>query len=387
MLLLDQPYVSPFLRQTILEHKLPVIDTPAVRDLGLDARTELLDETTAVQALQSTRPSRLYSNSENTLGWIARNLPASDLARQVGLLKDKVRFRELLAPLYPDFFYTAVPAADLARLDPTALPLPFIIKPAVGFFSMGVHKVSSAMEWPGILAALQTGLAKIAAVFPQQVLDATTFIVEACAAGDEYAIDAYYDSDGKAVIVNVLQHPFASATDVSDRAYISSAAIIRRTLDRFTGLLDEIGALAGLRDFPLHAEVRLAADGTITPIELNPLRFGGWCATDISHYAFGIDPYLTFLRGDRPSWDGILAAKGDQITGQIVLERGLAQDGQSVQGFDARRLMSCFTRPLEWRPIDFRRYPVFGFLFVETSDGDMREINGILSSDLREFML
>jgi hypothetical protein len=52
-----------------------------------------------------------------------------------------------------------------------------------------------------------------------------------------------------------------------------------------------------------------------------------------------------------------------------------------------------FKRPLEWRPIDFNRYPVFGFLFMETAeDGNMAqgaplgEIDTILQSDLTEFV-
>jgi len=386
MLLLDQPYVSPFLRQTILEHQLPVIATPQAAALELPAGTRLVEELAAVNCYRDGISRLLYSNSENSLSWVTRNLPFTDLPRQIALLKDKVRFRQLLAPLYPDFFFQAVPAAELEQVAVTSLPLPFIIKPAVGFFSLGVHKVSAVEEWPAVLAALQAQLAAATAVFPAQVLDTTTFIIEECALGDEYAIDAFYDRTGTAVIVNVLQHPFSSAADVSDRVYLSSAAIIQRTLEPFTALLREIGALAGLVDFPIHAEVRVAPDGTIVPIEINPLRFGGWCATDIAHYAFGLNPYLAFLREDRPRWGKLLDGKGDEVTGLIVLDRSGSLAAADVRAFDEARLLRAFARPLEWRPIDFHRYPVFGFLFVETVGADMAEIEHILASDLREFV-
>ena len=386
MLLLDQPFVSNFLRQTLVEHKLPVINTRGAESLNLPAETWLVPEETAVNCFRDNPTQLLYSNSENSLDWVATNLDFGDLPRQVALLKDKVRFRELIKSLYPDFQFQAVAANVLDRLEPGALPLPFIIKPSVGFFSIGVHKVSAVEEWPEVLNLIQRELAEVTAAFPEQVLDTTTFIIEACLPGDEYAIDAYFDEQGNPVILNVMYHPFGSAYDVSDRAYITSKAILSRYFDEFTSLLYEIGALAELRNFPLHAEVRIGADERIVPIEFNPLRFGGWCAVDMAHFAFGINPYLMFLQGQKPDWGRILPQKGEEITGLIVLDRSGPLATAPVSHFDEQRLLSQFTRPLDWRPIDFNRYPVFGFLFVETAGGYRTEIDAILQSDLSEFV-
>ncbi|MFN2142714.1 MAG: ATP-grasp domain-containing protein [Candidatus Promineifilaceae bacterium] len=379
MLLLDQPFVSNFLRRTLVENALPVINTTG-------AETQLLAEETAVDCFRDNPAQLLQSNSENSFDWIAENLAFSDLPRQVALLKDKVRFREQLQPLYPDFRFQAVAANELERVDVEALPLPFIIKPSVGFFSIGVHKVNTIAEWPDLLDAIQRELAGVTAVFPEQVLDTTTFIIEACLAGDEYAIDAYFNDIGNPVILNIMYHPFGSADDVSDRAYITSASIVSRNLEQFTGLLHEVGSLAGLRNFPLHAEVRVDDNGHIVPIEFNPLRFGGWCAVDMAHFAFAINPYLMFLRPEKPDWENILAVKGEELTGLIVLDRSGPLTTKPVTHFDERRLLSQFSHPLDWRPIDFNRYPVFGFLFMETPGGDTAEIFKILRSDLTEFV-
>ena len=387
MLLLDQPFVSNFLRQTLVENNLPVINTRGAESLNLPAETWLVAEETAVNCFRDDPTQLLYSNSENSLDWVAANLDFGDLPRLVALLKDKVRFRELVKPLYPDFQFQAVAANELDRLDIEALPLPFIIKPSVGFFSIGVHKVSATEEWPEILDLIQRELAGVTAAFPEQVLDTSTFILEACLPGNEYAIDAYYDERGNPVILNVMYHPFGSADDVSDRAYITSASIVSRYLKQFTTVLYKIGSLAGLRNFPLHAEVRVDEDARIVPIEFNPLRFGGWCAVDMAHFAFGINPYLMFLRQQKPDWKNILAAKGEEITGLIVLDRSGPLASKPVSHFDEQRLLSLFTRPLDWRPIDFNRYPVFGFLFMETTGGGRAEIDAILQSDLSEFVL
>ncbi|MFN2173450.1 MAG: ATP-grasp domain-containing protein, partial [Candidatus Promineifilaceae bacterium] len=87
MLLLDQPFVSNFLRRTLVENALPVINTTG-------AETQLLAEETAVDCFRDNPAQLLQSNSENSFDWIAENLAFSDLPRQVALLKDKVRFRE-----------------------------------------------------------------------------------------------------------------------------------------------------------------------------------------------------------------------------------------------------------------------------------------------------
>ncbi len=38
------------------------------------------------------------------------------------------------------------------------------------------------------------------------------------------------------------------------------------------------------------------------------------------------------------------------------------------------------------RKIDFKKYLVFGFLFIETTVGEDQELNQILTSDLRKYI-
>jgi len=49
-------------------------------------------------------------------------------------------------------------------------------------------------------------------------------------------------------------------------------------------------------------------------------------------------------------------------------------------------LLSNFEKPLELRKIDYEEYPVFGFLFVETKEESIFELERILKSDLKEFI-
>lgn len=388
MIILDQPYVSDFLQQTIRAHKLPLALTDTARALGFNGEAYSLDEVTAVHAIRISPNLPIYTNSENAIGWIARHLAFTGLPAQIALFKDKVKFRELIRPLYPHFFFRSIPLNDLDELDITGLPLPFVIKPAAGFFSLGVHKVASAAEWAGVKAAIRTELAQANGLFPREVLDTAVFIIEECIQGEEYAMDAYFDAAGEPVILNILKHVFSSAADVSDRIYISSKEIIETHLSQFSGFLARLGQLTGVKNFPVHVEVRLDEAGQMQPIEVNPLRFGGWCSTpDMTYCAYGFNPYLYFLRGQRPDWETILAGKAGKLYSLIILDNTTGLTAGQIAAFDYEGVLAQLEKPLELRRIDYRQYPVFGFVFAETQAENFAELDAILKSDLREFVV
>lgn len=391
MILLDRPYVSGFLKSTIAEHALAVVLTDAARQMELAPGPHLLGEAEAVSAAREAHRCgelKVYTNSENALGWVADNLAFSGLPETVALFKDKARFRELTRCLAPGFFFREVAAAGLADCDVSAMPMPFIIKPNVGFFSLGVHKVHDEREWALVRERLAAELRDQAELYPAQVLDAGSYIIEQYVEGREFAVDAYYDGDGRPVVLNILEHVFSSEEDVSDRVYTTSAAIVAGHLEVFTEHLAEIGRLAGARNFPVHVEIRVTPRGDLFPIEVNPLRFGGWCTTaDLTPYAFGFNPYLYYLKGLRPDWAAILAGSGDRRFSIVVLDNSTGIEPGRIGGFDYDRLAARFERPLELRRIDYREFNVFGFLFVETTAEEQGALEEILRSDLREYLV
>ncbi len=388
MILVDQPYISDFLRQTIHDNKLPVVKTDAAKALGFENAAYFWDERQAAQAVPTAGNMPIYTTSENAIGWIARHLAFTDLPAQIDLFKDKAKFRELIRPLYPTFFFRQIALDDLDTLDITDLPLPFIIKPTAGFFSMGVHKVTDAADWARVKTAVHTELAQTQNLFPQEVVNTTSFIIEECIKGDEFAMDAYFDADGEPVILNILHHFFSSADDVSDRVYISSKAIIETHLAPFTDFLRQIGALTGVKNFPVHVEVRLDANGQIQPIEVNPMRFGGWCTTaDMTYFAYDFNPYLYFLRGQRPDWTDILKDKAGKLYSIIILDNSTGLEAAQIAAFDYERMLATLEKPLELRPIDYHQFPVFGFVFAETRAENFAELDTILKSNLNEFVI
>ncbi|MEA3464442.1 MAG: ATP-grasp domain-containing protein [Thermodesulfobacteriota bacterium] len=387
MFFVDKPYISEFFKETVRDNSIPIVGTDISGKLGLCTGTKVVSEEEAIEIAQELNSPVIYTTSENSIGWISKHLSFSDLPRKIELFKDKLKFRELTKSIFPNFYFKKVRVEDLENIQFNKLPLPFIIKPTVGFFSMGVHKVSNLEEWNSTIDLITFEIDQIKDIYPEEVLNTSTFIIEQCINGEEFAIDAYYNSAGEPVILSIFKHVFSSDADVSDRVYISSKDIIESNLDEFTGFAEKIGKLAGVENFPVHIELRRDNDGTLLPIEVNPMRFGGWCTTaDTTFLAYGFNPYTYYYLQKKPNWPEILKEKEGKIFSIIVLDNSTGLAADKITSFDYEKLISNFEKPLELRKIDYKEYPVFGFLFTETREDNFFELKNILNSDLTEFI-
>jgi hypothetical protein len=388
MLILDYPYVSEFLKDTAAELQIPVLKNEMAAGLNINAekKLKLLEEAEFIELIKEKGEYALYSNSENSIGWISENLGFTGLPEKIELFKNKIKFRKLLERIYPDFYFQGVNFEKLDEIRVEEIKKPFIIKPAVGFFSLGVYKVSSDEEWDSVLRRIKAEVEEIKGRYPEQVLDTGKFIIEENIEGEEFAVDAYFNSAGKPVVLNIFKHIFSSEYDVSDRVYFTSKSVIETYRETVEDLLKEIGKLAGLRYFPLHMELRIGEDRRIQLIELNPMRFAGWCTTDIAHFAYGINTYRYFLEQLEPEWDKILADREEKSFCLVILNKPAEIDSKSVKAFDYEKLLSYFEKPLELRKADHEKYGLFGFLFTETKDSSWSEIERILKSDLKEYI-
>jgi len=387
MILLDQPYVSELLLGAIRERELPVVATPEALSFGVADMPSVLSEAEAVERARATPDPTVYVVSESSYTWIRAHLAGTVLPERIARFKDKARFRSETAALFPGMAHRALTLDELGGFDPSSFPRPFIVKPAVGFLSLGVRRVDAPGDWPAALDAIRGELRAAEGLFDEATLDATRFLVESCVEGREFAVDAYYDAEGEPVVLSVFEHLFASPHETSDRLYVTSAAIVRENLERFTALLQDLGRVHRARDFAVHVELRVDAGGRLWPIEVNPARFGGWCTTaDTTARAFGFNPYACFLEQRRPDWSRALKAAGDDVFALVALGNTTGIEGARIASFDHEGLARGFTEVLESRPVDFRRYPIFGFLLTRTPPGSTAELDRILRSDLREFV-
>jgi len=387
MFFVDEPYVSEFFKRTVKDNAIPVVGTDTAKNLSLYPGTNFISENEAIELTQTTDMTAIYTNSENAIGWIAKHLAFSDLPGKIDLFKDKLKFRELTKSIFPGFIFKGVQVENLRDINFSELPLPFIIKPTVGFFSMGVYKVSNLEEWENTIDSLLAEMDQVKDLYPEEVLNTRSFIIEQLIEGEEYAFDAYFNSTGEPIVLSILKHVFSSDADVSDRVYISSKEIIENNLDEFTEFARKIGDLAEVKNFPVHIELRRDENGILLPIEINPMRFGGWCTTaDLSFLAYGLNPYLYYYSQKKPDWPDILKGKERKLFSIIVLDNSTGIDTDEITSFNYEKLLSQFEKPLELRKVDHKTYPLFGFLFTETRQDNYIELENILHSDLTEYV-
>lgn len=386
MILIDGPYVSDFLKSTLREKQIEVIKTPAAFEY-LGEGYNYLEQAEAVKRIKENPLETIFSNSENSISWIEQHLAFSDIPERVKIFKNKVLFRQLISNLYPDYFFQSIALEELSKVDIDSIPFPVVVKPAVGFFSLGVYNVEKKEEWPGVVSAIRKEMEGVTGLFPEEVMDGTTFVIEQHIAGEEYAVDCYFSDTGEPVMLNIMHHLFSSGKDVSDRVYITSGEIIRKNKPVFESFLSKLGELAGLKNFLIHIEIRMDDQGKITPIEVNPMRFGGWCTTaDLTRHAYGFNAYEYFSEGLRPDWEQIFEGRSDDLYSVIVLDNGSGIPGEKILSFDYDKLLDDFEKPLVLRKIDYKKFPLFGFVFAQTREDNMDELYKILHSDLREYI-
>jgi len=393
MIIFDEPYVSPELQEYAAARREPVLDNAVARDLSRAralsgaAPLKLVAEADFAALCRADAaggaPPRIYTCSENSLAWVSAHVDNPQLVGSIEKLKNKALTRELLRPLYDDYFYRRLSLDALRHLPFEELRLPCVVKPAVGFFSLGVRIVRDRADWLAALATIEQEAVHWREQYPDSVVDSEDWLIEEYIDGDEFAVDVYFDEQGRAVICNVLRHEFASASDVSDRLYYTGASVVRAHLAEFEGWFNRVNALLGLRNFPTHVELRRDAQGRIRPIEFNALRFAGWCCTDVTLFAWGFHTYGCFLEGRRPDWDQALAGREGKLYTLIVLNK--PENCPPVRSFDYDALSQGFARVLHVRKSDFTRYGLFGFLFTETPEDARQELDRIASSDLLEF--
>jgi len=384
MILLDKPLVSDFVKDSIRKNLFSALDTGCVLPEG---ELELLDEDEALERLQNNPDERIHTISENSLAWIEEKLRNPAIKESVRLFKDKFAFRELTADLFPGLFYKKVKASELDHLNEESLKFPFLIKPNIGFFSMGVYKVANAEAWELARHRISAELEQIQSIYPKAVLNTSEFIIEEVIEGEEYAFDAYFDENGEAVLVGVMHHLFGSETDVSDRVYLTSAEIVNRHKDLFHDFLAEIGKRAGLKNFSMHVEARINDKGMLVPIEINPLRFGAWCTSaDLMHHAFGFNAYHCYLNNIRPDWDQITAKMSDDTFGIIILDNSTGITGSMITSFDYNAVLKNFTDIMELRKVNYKKYPIFGIIFTRIKTQNISEVEQILTENFKKYI-
>jgi len=383
MIILEKPYVSELLESTLEKTQIPVLKTENLKELGITRKLNFWNADRAIKEIQKNTSIPVYSNSENSIDWIDKNLSFTDLPEKIHIFKDKVKFRQLLSAMYPDYFFQGVDFNDLETLNVSEIKKPFIVKPAVGFFSIGVKVINTDKEWPEAVSSIKQDMEKVKGLYPETVMNSCKFIIEEIILGDEFAIDVYYNNEGKPVILDILKHLFSGEKDVSDRIYLTSKEIIEEHFEDLMDYFEKMGQLIELRNFPMHVEVRINENGKVIPIEVNPLRFAGWCCTDIAYYSYGLNVYEYFYKQQVPNWKEILKDKEGKIYYFTIIDVPSGVNRNDIKAFDYDGFLKNYQKVLEIRKFDFKKNAI-GYVVAETEGYE--EIQKILNIDYRDYI-
>lgn len=382
MLILEKPYVSETLIRTAIEKNLPVLRNSMSEMLVARGNKLNLYDDNAFAAEYEKR-HRLYSMSENGLGWIVEHLKDKELIDKIGLLKDKATFRRICSDMYPDFFFKEVEVAELIKMSADGLKFPLVLKPSVGFLSVGVYVVRDEAEWKSAIADIEKNFAKSSAQFPEFVVGTAKFLIEEYIHGEEYAVDAYFDENGNPAILNIYHHRFASESDTSDRLYCSSKALYDTYEQTFTDFLISTNKVIGLRNFPMHIEFRYDGKKAI-PIEINPLRFAGFCLNELQTHITGIHPVVAYFENIHISKEEMWKGRENDTYSFLVLERPAQATANAV--FDSAKFKASFSDVLEIREVKEAAVGVAATAFTRTDKAHEAELDRILTLDMMEFM-
>ncbi len=380
MIILEKPFVSDELKAYLEASGTAVLKNDAALEAAETHRLNLIDDAEARERLAAGE--RVYTTSENALDWIYANAAGTPLTATIDAMKNKAAMRRLLKSVYPDFFFEEIDAGNLKSVKFENLPCPVVLKPSVGFFSVGVYTIRTREDWERALSDIEKTSEDWDKLYPESVLGNGKFVIEKYIHGEEYAADVYFDDGGNAVILNILKHDFSSESDVSDRLYYTSKQIIEKKLAPLTEFFNRVNAVLGAKNFPAHVELRIERDGRICPIEFNPMRFAGCCCTDVGLFAYGIRTYDYFLQNKRPDWESLLEGKDGKVYTMCVLNKPVPCP--PIRDFDYDALCAKFENVRCLRKFDYRENTVFGFLFSETKNPE--ELKFIVNSDLTEFI-
>lgn len=383
MVIIDAPYASAPLLDYLEESQHPVLANDFARSLAAARTLNLVDDAEAIWRLGTGE--RVYTNSENALAWIMDNVDNPVLTDAIELFKDKAAMREELSALNPDLFYATVAREELATVNVDDLPLPVVLKPSVGFCSMGVYVIEEPGDWERAVADIARREEGWHERYPESVVGGDVYIIEGFIGGTEYALDCYFDEEGAPHLLNILRHDFAGPEDTSDRMYLTDEAIVRKMGPRFLSWLAAVNEVVRARSIPVHVEVRVDGD-TIAPIEFNPLRFAGLGGTDVAYFGVGLRTYEAFLEDAPVDLAALYAAHPGRVFSMSLLNPAPEADLSAPFNHDA--LLARFSHVLSYHRFDPETVGFYGFLFLDTAiEGEgAAEREWLLRSDLLEFV-
>lgn len=322
---------------------------------------------------------KLYIPSESSLWIVQERIKSPERKRLIENLKDKLKCRELLKNIFPDFYFKPI---KLEKLEKEVIPKgKLIIKPTRGFFGVGAKVITSNTDFKNLTKEIKNELKKNTGFFSKEVLSRKDLIIEEYVGGEEFAVDMFYSEKGEPVIINIYHHPLPINLAYPNILYYSNYQIFQNLYDIIRKFFTRFNKIFKARSFPIHAEFKLQ-DGKIVPIEFNPARFGGFGLADLTFYSYGFNPFLTFFNDLKPDWKEIWASRKGKNFAFVLGYNGVKINTKNYQP-DHEKFKNMFDKINNYYKLDYQKNPAFAIIYVEEKDKE--KLFSVLGADFNDF--
>jgi len=325
---------------------------------------------------------KVYAPTESALEIILERLEDKAFTNAVNVLKDKHKFRELMSFIYPDFYYKKVMLDELdsIKLDREKK---YIVKPTKGFFGTAVKELNKRTDITEITKEIRGELEENTRYFSESVLSKNELIIEQFVEGEEYAVDMYYNNDGEPEILNIYHHPLPEKNEYFHVLYYTNKDVFTKFYNNIKTIFLELSKHLNIKNFPIHAEFKLE-NYKLIPIEMNPLRYGGFGLADLTFHAFGFNPFLAYFNNFKPNWDKIWQSRSDFNLGWV-----LGYNGSDIEIKnhipDHDKFQNYLGDVLHYVKIDHTENPVFAIAYFKDTNTD--SLQRILRTEFNDFFV
>jgi len=226
----------------------------------------------------------LAASASAALGLPHNPVEAVHAARDKAMMRESFQAAGLATP-----HFTIIGSDEDPALVAGSLRYPSVVKPLDLSGSQGVIKVDDAASFPSVFKRVA---AIVAACRPNG--DRPALLVEDFIPGEEVAVEALLGDRELEVLAifdkpDPLNGPFFEET-----IYVTPSRLDAATQSRIIDTTSRAAAALGLRDGPIHAELRLNADG-VWMLEVAARSIGGLCSRTL-RFGSGISLEELILR-------------------------------------------------------------------------------------------
>lgn len=356
------------------------IDDIAQREDVISMSGEALSASDLVFA----KTDKVYVPSETSLSIVMERMQDKDYVEGINKLKNKYFCRQVIAPLYPDFYFAKATLAEIPSLDLQGKKV--VIKPLKGFFGTGVRVADSTTDLSKLAKEMQEEVQASAKFFPESILTQNEYIIEEYITGDEYAVDMFFDQSGKPAIMNIYFHPEPAISDYFHLMYYTNKGIFDNYLDTFTHFFNELNKIMNLKSFPIHAEFKLQ-DGKMLPIELNPMRYGGFGLSDLTYNSFQHQPITAYFDNTPAKWDAIWEIRKKNNYAWILAYNGKDVDVNELPPNHDNFLtyLESNSQVIDYVKLDHKKNPVFALAYIYNED--LTKLKDLLKTEFNDYFV